>query len=284
MNIYANRGSESYPVPSLIEGATTNCRAEDELLFEARTNLSEYKMNNIYKITNTVNNKVYIGVTTRTIEERFREHKSRIEERNNLHLYQAMKKYGSQNFNIELIDTAETTEEMFNKEKEYIKKYDSYYNGYNLTLGGEGVKKLELDEQYLAEQYLNGRSSEDLARELNVSGSTIRRRLKSMGIELTWHQYPEEMYDYIIQEYLKPRLGKEIAEELGISYDIVSHTLRKNNIPRNRFTKSYPNGRKWYEEYRNGTSIGSLSNKYNIDRRVLSRLFSFYTEIDKLKI
>lgn len=48
-------------------------------------------MNSIYKITNTINDKVYIGVTTRTIQERFEEHKSRIEERNNLHLYQAMK-------------------------------------------------------------------------------------------------------------------------------------------------------------------------------------------------
>lgn len=92
------------------------------------------------------------------------------------------------------------------------------------------------------------------------------------------------MYDYIIQEYTKPRTGKEIAEELGISYNVVSYTLRKNNIPRNKFTKSYPNGRKWLEEYRNGTSITSLSKKYNVRTETLSNIFNYYTKLDKLKI
>jgi hypothetical protein len=40
---------------------------------------------------------------------------------------------------------------MYEKEKYYIKLYDSYNNGYNMTLGGEGVKLLSLDEEYLAE-------------------------------------------------------------------------------------------------------------------------------------
>lgn len=142
-------------------------------------------MFNVYKIANTINDKVYIGVTSRTIEERFQEHKYRIEERNNLHLYQAMKKYGVDKFYIELIDTATTKEEMFEKEKYYIKQYDSYYNGYNLTFGGEGGIKLDLDEQKIVEDYLNGKSSEEIALELNISGNTVRRRLKENGIELT---------------------------------------------------------------------------------------------------
>lgn len=239
-------------------------------------------MNYIYKISNTINEKVYIGVTSRTIEERFKEHKYRIEERNNIHLYQAMKKYGADKFYIEQIDTANTIEEMYQKEKYYIQKYDSFNNGYNLTLGGEGVTKLALDEQYIVEQYLNGKTSNELAQELDVSSNTIRRRLKSAGVQLTWHSKPEQMYEYIIEQYKIPRLGKEIAEELGISYDIVSYTLRQHNIPRNKFTKSYPDGRKWYEEYRNGTSMTQLGIKYNINRKVLSRLFHFYEEIDSI--
>ena len=237
-------------------------------------------MNYIYKITNTINNKIYVGVTSRTLAERFKEHKSRIEERNSVHLYQAMEKYGRDSFTIELLDTANTSEEMFEKEKYYIKLYDSYNNGYNMTLGGEGVKYLDLDEQKIVQDYLNGKTSVEIAKELNVSGNTIRRRLKSCGIKMTWHKNPEQMYEYIIEQYQIPRLGREIAEELGISYDVVSYTLRRNNIPRNKFTKSYPDGRKWYEEYRNGTSMTQLSKKYNIDKRVLSRLFDYYTQID----
>ena len=239
-------------------------------------------MNYIYKIYNTINNKVYIGVTSRTIEERFNEHQSRIEERSNIHLYQAMKKYGAEHFAVEQIDTANTKAEMFEKEKYYIKLYDSFHNGYNLTLGGEGVRTLDLDEQHIVEQYIDGKTTTELASELNVSSNTIRRRLKALGVQLTWHIKPEQMYEYIIEQYKLPRLGKEIAEELGISYDVVSYTLRKNNVPRNKFTKSYIDGRKWYEEYRNGTSITQLENKYNIDRRVLSRLFAFYKQIDDI--
>lgn len=237
-------------------------------------------MNYIYKISNTINNKVYIGVTSRTIEERFAEHKNRIEERNSIHLYQAMEKYGRNNFYVELIDTAQTKEEMFEKEKYYIKLYDSYNNGYNMTLGGEGVKYLNLDEQKIVQDYLEGKTSEQIAQELKVSGNTIRRRLKACGVVMTWHKNPEQMYEYIIEQYKLPRLAKEIAEELGVSYDVVSYTLRKNNVPRNKFTKSYPDGRKWYEEHKNGTSIAQIGIKYNIDRRVLSRLFAFYEQID----
>ena len=142
-------------------------------------------MFNIYKISNTINDKLYIGVTTRAIEERFQEHKSRIEERNSIHLYQAMEKYGRDKFQIELICTANSREEMFEKEKYYIQYYNSYNNGYNMTLSGEGVKTLDLDEQYLAEQYLVGKTSSELAAELGVSGNTIRRRLKALGIQMT---------------------------------------------------------------------------------------------------
>ena len=60
----------------------------------------------IYKITNLINNKIYIGKTNRTIEERFKEHcneykKERSEKRP---LYNAMNKYGIENFKIEQIE------------------------------------------------------------------------------------------------------------------------------------------------------------------------------------
>lgn len=71
----------------------------------------------VYKITNLVDNKIYIGITTRTVEERFREHYAHRKERQHLHLYQAMIKYGRENFKVETIDTAETLEELYEKER-----------------------------------------------------------------------------------------------------------------------------------------------------------------------
>lgn len=64
----------------------------------------------------------------------------------------------------------------------------------------------------------------------------------------------------------------------------ITYCLRKRNIPRNQFTKSYPDGRQWYNEYKQGTSLTQLQNKYGINRKVLSRIFNYYQEIDKLKI
>lgn len=91
----------------------------------------------IYKITNKVNNKVYIGQTIKTIEKRFSQHISKSkEEGNNLYLSRAIRKYGKENFEITQIDTASSKKELDEKEKYYINYYDSIKNGYNLCDGG----------------------------------------------------------------------------------------------------------------------------------------------------
>ena len=72
----------------------------------------------IYKITNTKNNKVYIGQTIRPIQERFKRHKT--DALNNIldtHFARAIRYYGEDAFIIEQIDTAETQEELNQKEQ-----------------------------------------------------------------------------------------------------------------------------------------------------------------------
>lgn len=81
---------------------------------------------------------MYIGVTTKTLEKRFAAHLSCARNGAKQHLYSAMKFYGAGNFEIEAIDTAETKEEMFLKEQYWIDKLDTYMNGYNETIGGQG--------------------------------------------------------------------------------------------------------------------------------------------------
>lgn len=60
----------------------------------------------IYKITNTINNKLYIGKTVNTIEKRFNQHKneSKTERSKKRPLYRAINKYGIENFEIEIIE------------------------------------------------------------------------------------------------------------------------------------------------------------------------------------
>ena len=94
----------------------------------------------IYKITNTINNKLYIGKTVNTIEKRFNQHKneSKTERSKKRPLYRAINKYGIENFEIEIIE--ECNYDILNEREIYwINYYDTYNNGYNATLGGDGT-------------------------------------------------------------------------------------------------------------------------------------------------
>jgi group I intron endonuclease len=91
----------------------------------------------VYKITNQVNGKVYIGVTTRTLHERWLEHTA--PSRRIFPLHKALDKYGKENFTIEEVLASENLDEILAKEIELISFYNSYdKGGYNATFGGEG--------------------------------------------------------------------------------------------------------------------------------------------------
>jgi group I intron endonuclease len=93
----------------------------------------------IYKITNTINDKVYVGQTTRDLHERIASHKYCAGNRtNNLPIYNAMAKYGFDNFTFEEIDNASSIEELNKKEELHIEQLGSLFpNGYNLMSGGQ---------------------------------------------------------------------------------------------------------------------------------------------------
>ena len=96
----------------------------------------------IYKIE-FPNGKHYIGMTTRSLEDRQKEHKwfAKKGKYNNL-VYRALRKYEMvDTFELVEIDTADTLEELLKKEIRYIQEYESYYmdkSGYNMTIGGDG--------------------------------------------------------------------------------------------------------------------------------------------------
>lgn len=91
----------------------------------------------IYKITNKVNGKVYIGQTTKTLQERKRQHLQCVKDGVNRHLYNAMRKYGTQSFKFEKLCTAKSKSELNYLEAKYITEYDSVRTGYNMGYGGD---------------------------------------------------------------------------------------------------------------------------------------------------
>lgn len=100
----------------------------------------------IYKATNKANGKIYIGQTIRSLEYRKSQHfrDAKNNKRRTVYFHNAIYKYGEENFEFEIIDTAEIQEELDQKEIYWIKFYKSNKEefGYNLDSGGKsgGIK------------------------------------------------------------------------------------------------------------------------------------------------
>lgn len=94
----------------------------------------------IYKISNNFDENLYVGFTSRSIEERWKQHVY-LSNKSESFLHRAIKKYGIDNFKIEVIAKSSNIEYCRDVlEPYYIKQYNSYApNGYNMTLGGEGT-------------------------------------------------------------------------------------------------------------------------------------------------
>ena len=88
----------------------------------------------IYKITNKINGKVYIGQTIRPVQYRFHRHiNDAMRNIIDTHFARAIRKYGPDQWLLEVIDNAETQEELNQKEQYWIQYYNSIENGYNET-------------------------------------------------------------------------------------------------------------------------------------------------------
>lgn len=135
----------------------------------------------IYKIINDVNQKIYIGKTERTIEERFKEHCKDYRRRSfeKRPLYSAMKKYGIEHFHVELIEETDSPEE---REQYWIKFYNSYGDGYNATMGGDSKKYIDYDE--IIKVYQEVQNINKTAEITGHDRNWISQILKANGIKI----------------------------------------------------------------------------------------------------
>lgn len=102
----------------------------------------------IYIIKNDVNDKVYIGQTAQTLDERFKQHcyDSTVKGKLKRPLYLAMQKYGIEKFHIFLIEECDSNK-ADEREQHWIAMYNSYRDGgYNATIGGKAYKPYNYDD------------------------------------------------------------------------------------------------------------------------------------------
>lgn len=198
------------------------------------------KLGRIYLISNDINNKLYVGQTTQTLNKRFNGHccYSKSDRSVNMYIKRAIHKYGKDKFHILLIE--ECPIELLNeREKYWISFYDSYENGYNLTKGGQ-------DSNYF----------------------NLHRLESTIDIK--------KFEEYIIE--FKP-LATEVAAHFGISKSSVYNLIGRLNNP-NLVLNSYnPKKAKSIEDidkkelkelYLKGWSILDLVKKYHIRKNKIS--------------
>lgn len=100
----------------------------------------------IYKVTNLINGKVYIGQTVKTLERRKSTHIACAKRGSGIYLHRAIRKYGINNFKWQVICICSNIDFLNEQEQYYIVYYSSFNNGYNLTTGGGGMAGFKLSE------------------------------------------------------------------------------------------------------------------------------------------
>lgn len=138
----------------------------------------------IYKITNKLNNKIYIGQTIKTVSKRFQQHKNNSNKDyfSQIVLYKAFNKYGIENFTCETLEEV-PNDKLDEREKYWIEFYDSYFNGYNSTLGGRTTQLYNWDTDDIIEKYYELKSARKVAKEIGCDHSTIDRILNENGVK-----------------------------------------------------------------------------------------------------
>lgn len=198
----------------------------------------------IYKITNLINQKSYIGQSI-DIENRLKNHKKHAFTSNtkdkeyNKPLYCAIRKYGVDNFSYEILEEC-TIVELNNKEIFYIELYDTYNKGYNCNRGGNqrceenfhSNHKLEKEDVYQIREYYNQHCNKSDVYELykdriGVSG------FHKIWLNETWkkvHQdvYTEENRNYYLFERNSHK-GSTNGRAILTEQDVYNIRLRKKN-------------------------------------------------------
>lgn len=185
----------------------------------------------IYKITNKVNGKSYIGQTIQNVKERFYQHCATkcSQAILNMVIHKAITKYGKSNFTIEVIEEVESTN-LNDRERYQIKYYDSYNNGYNSTEGGQdGIKLFKnLDTESIVREYKSGKSLREIGRLFNVDKQTIKDLLVRNNINLRTtrtYKFSQKDREDILKDLSLGLSRKEIISKWHISKSYLSQLI-----------------------------------------------------------
>lgn len=182
----------------------------------------------IYKIINNVTGEKYVGQTT-NFSRRISDHKEKLRanKHKNPKLQASWNKYGEENFSITKEQYDLTKEQLNQKEIEEIKKEDSYNNGFNLTLGGDGGNtrgNLTFEQFCFAYfgnkkyQWLLSRTGRYLGVDSSIIGSIVRDNsydwYRQKALQLSEEEKNSYIKDFEIKLDVKNKPPKPVKSKL----------------------------------------------------------------------
>lgn len=201
----------------------------------------------VYRIQNKINEKSYIGWTSKTLEIRWNQHKKKsLNTDTNTKFYNAIRKYGTDVWEVQILCEVEDKSRAKELEIEYIKIFDCYYNGYNSTIGGDGNNMIvmSIESNKKRSEKLKGvkkpigfnlgrKHSEETKNKISKSHlnkrkpwvrwsdeQIIKRSLKRRSLN-------KEQYDLIHKLRKDGLTTKNISNIVGVSNDIVKKWIHK---------------------------------------------------------
>lgn len=181
------------------------------------------------------NNKKYIGITSFSLSQRAGKNGEKYM-RDDFAFGKAIKKYGFSFFTSEILEDGLTHEQACEKEKYYIQLFNTYKNGYNCTLGGDGKVKFEKEE--ILKLWEQGKNHKEIEKEIGCKNITIQRVLCSYEID-GMERIKKSAGKYHMQEVHKYDLQGNYIE----SYSSYSEAGRANNVPHINIIKCIQNKR-----------------------------------------
>jgi len=168
----------------------------------------------IYKATNSINNKSYIGQTIHNLNDRMGAHFQEAK-KDNLPFHNALLKYKHE-FIWEKIDQCDSKEELDEMEFHYIKQYDTLFpNGYNMTLGGEGTHGWKPSNDTKKKIGLKQKGRKKSIEEIEKHRSSIKKIWKDKNSIYNSIEYREKLRKSISNSLTGRKLSKKHKENIS---------------------------------------------------------------------
>ena len=191
----------------------------------------------VYKVTNKVNNKVYIGITNKGAGARFKQHLFDAEHGSQYRFHRAIRKYGKENFEVSIIAFCNNADELKENEIKFISEYESMNpdKGYNMTEGGDGTfgRVCTLETRLKISEANKGKEvSEETRKLLSELG-----KVRTTGRDTYWSSgnIGASRRKQVLQydnngNFIKEYEGVNIAaKETGINFPLIVNSLKRRN-------------------------------------------------------